>query len=850
MHGFAELQSELHGAKPVHNGPMRVVLTVVLLVFVGGCIEPTLRYCDGAACPVSTTCVNGAAGFACVDDSLLAACAGAADATTCSTDDYEGVCRDGICVRPTCGDGFVTVPEACEGDNLDGKTCANVGRYPGVLKCTPACTLDPSECGGSCGDGTRNGPEVCEGSDLGGLDCLDLGFYGGTLGCSDDCTFDTSSCAGTCGDGTINGAEACEGANLDGHTCADVNRYRGDVSCNTVCGINYTECEGYCGDSVVDFQDGEQCDTTPPTTQCISVGFDVGTVGCTGLCQASTATCGKFGWRYLVTLGDAGYVWSDGVETLARIGNNIVIVNGSVTTTHPLGPEVVAVHGSNAGAVVLYMNGSIERYSRATQTWSVIQKPDAYSASGSGGGIAIGDDGTIVVADWMCSVFAYPAGDTEWHVKGGPTDIGCYALLPRSLTDIWASFYHSSNWSASVPLGGVFEFEVLPGATGSALAATAGGAYYVEADGDYSLAIPGNVNNVERAVGRDCASIRDGRVLCRIGDSVREIALPGGGDVARLVDGPDDVLAILVAGEVWTSSSAHWERVQPQVDKPILGVAASQGAVMIQRDDDHVIDLATGTRLTISDAGFVTHGVVPWGDHWVQWTSDAFFEIPRDGSDRIEVAPASFLNVDIWTDGQTFAAVDSERSLFLYDMTQPPPWPWVESVMQWPTDLGSCATPKVVEGRRVSASLTEIFVLLPCVELVSQQTRWVVLRYDGTWTEYYRAATGVLIDDILVPPGDSHLVILTANNVFWMENGAVVLTQPLASPIGTQLAGSSATHLYAFGETSPVLMRWDGTNWTQVRAPLGIDPIEHAAVTDDVIVFASNKIDRLNRFGY
>jgi hypothetical protein len=48
-----------------------------------------------------------------------------------------------------------------------------------------------------CGNGVQEGSEDCDGSDLGGRTCQDLGFTGGTLACGGGCTFDTSSCTNT-----------------------------------------------------------------------------------------------------------------------------------------------------------------------------------------------------------------------------------------------------------------------------------------------------------------------------------------------------------------------------------------------------------------------------------------------------------------------------------------------------------------------------------------------------------------------------------------------------------------------------------------------------------------------------
>jgi hypothetical protein len=47
-----------------------------------------------------------------------------------------------------------------------------------------------------CGDGVRDLGEACDGDDLGGVGCMDLGtnYTGGTLACTAACTFDASGC--------------------------------------------------------------------------------------------------------------------------------------------------------------------------------------------------------------------------------------------------------------------------------------------------------------------------------------------------------------------------------------------------------------------------------------------------------------------------------------------------------------------------------------------------------------------------------------------------------------------------------------------------------------------------------
>ena len=75
-----------------------------------------------------------------------------------------------------------------------------------------------------CGDSTREGEEECDGSDLGGSSCSDLGFGAGTPICTETCVIDSSGCADgpVCGDGVRDGGEECGDANAE--ECGDRHR--------------------------------------------------------------------------------------------------------------------------------------------------------------------------------------------------------------------------------------------------------------------------------------------------------------------------------------------------------------------------------------------------------------------------------------------------------------------------------------------------------------------------------------------------------------------------------------------------------------------------------------------------
>ena len=62
--------------------------------------------------------------------------------------------------NPGCGDGMITSPEQCDGDDLDGYTCETLGYTGGgQLACDPVtCTLDTSNCiPGSGGTNSTSG---------------------------------------------------------------------------------------------------------------------------------------------------------------------------------------------------------------------------------------------------------------------------------------------------------------------------------------------------------------------------------------------------------------------------------------------------------------------------------------------------------------------------------------------------------------------------------------------------------------------------------------------------------------------------------------------------------------------
>jgi hypothetical protein len=109
-----------------------------------------------------------------------------------------------------CGNGVIEQGEPCDGDDLGGQTCNDLGFLGGTLVCADDCTVDATGCANEiCGNGIKEADEECDSFDFGGLNCTDLGFGPGLPLCNRDCTIDTSPCT-TAGEGeSCNGLDPC-----------------------------------------------------------------------------------------------------------------------------------------------------------------------------------------------------------------------------------------------------------------------------------------------------------------------------------------------------------------------------------------------------------------------------------------------------------------------------------------------------------------------------------------------------------------------------------------------------------------------------------------------------------------
>lgn len=192
---------------------------------------------------------------------------------------------------PECGNGVIDqeLGEECDGDQVGGRRCTDLGHPGGTLGCHPPghaqqCRFDRSQCTGpECGNSQVDDGEQCDGPDLAGQSCQLLGFLGGTLGCTLECRFDVELCTSPeCGNNVQEPGELCDGTELVGETCVSRGYTAGQLACAADC-LSFDEsgCSSapVCGNGAV--EGSETCDGSNLSGQsCQSIGYLGGVLSC------------------------------------------------------------------------------------------------------------------------------------------------------------------------------------------------------------------------------------------------------------------------------------------------------------------------------------------------------------------------------------------------------------------------------------------------------------------------------------------------------------------------------------------------------------------------------------------
>lgn len=132
---------------------------------------------------------------------------------------------------PNCGNSVVDPNEECDGENLGGLSCTDLGLQGGELSCNSNCFVNTSDCWDvqpECGNSIVEAGEDC-----------DNGWQNSDTepnACRTNCTFSY------CGDGVIDAGEACDGTNLFGYTCENQGFVSGSVACDSNCTVSTLHC--------------------------------------------------------------------------------------------------------------------------------------------------------------------------------------------------------------------------------------------------------------------------------------------------------------------------------------------------------------------------------------------------------------------------------------------------------------------------------------------------------------------------------------------------------------------------------------------------------------------------------
>jgi len=359
-----------------------------------------------------------------------------------------------------CGDGEREGDEACDSDDLGGATCEGEGYVGGDLACNGDCaSFDESGCTGfipSCGNGAVESPEACESDDLAGQDCGSLGYLGGILACGADCMdFDESGClvqgtGETCGSPTfitslpfsLDGSDITADYTNDGTfyhpTCAIAEGVEVYFALNMTQGeeINFAELGGFFAHVRV----MESCDDLSPCL--VSTNFNTATPA--SFVAPETRT-------YFVVLED----WSAGGVDYDFTISHVVCGDGLRRGTESCDGTELGPFGCTAFG---HLGGDLACDSTCVLDFSDCEVTTCGDATTQG--LEQCDDGNLVAGDG-CDGGCLLEMDQESEPNDTPTDAGLSNLWTSS-TDIAATWSVPGDvdyYAVTVPAGASLRVE-------------------------------------------------------------------------------------------------------------------------------------------------------------------------------------------------------------------------------------------------------------------------------------------------------------------------------------------------------------------------------------------------------
>jgi cysteine-rich repeat protein len=291
-----------------------------------------------------------------------------------------------------------------------------------------------------CGNGTIEPPEDCDGEDLNGKTCASLQYESGTLACTANCAFDTSDCASNsvCGDSIVAPDEECDDGNLDDDDGCDS---ACDIEAGWACEGTPSVCTSGCGNGVCHLAGGEDHAGCPD--DCGWIQLAAGDAHTCGLKADGTAWCwgdnsaGQLGddtqeprltpvrvgaltgivaiaagELHVCAIDEQGHGWCWGDNGLGQLGNGTIIPSATPVPVAGLGSAETLAAGTS-------------------HTCATTTAHEAYCWGDNGQG-QLGDGSTT--GQQTATRVAVGAGLTSaWHITAG----GEHSCAVREDATVW-----------------------------------------------------------------------------------------------------------------------------------------------------------------------------------------------------------------------------------------------------------------------------------------------------------------------------------------------------------------------------------------------------------------------------